>query len=242
MLRGQFCPLRCQLPLEFRQRRHDAEHHPSARCPGIDPLGKRLELHLALAEAGHNLDQVLQRPAQAVQLPDHQRVVRSEMLKRFFQLGAIPAGTGDTIGVYRVAAGFFQGLDLVLGVLVQGRDPRIADALRQAFRWLRQKDSRTSILNLLWITILCTLAMLVNHTFSRWVGELYKRVLLDRSLPEYPLAFQQERRSFLGRERCWSMPGPEKTLHRGTGGFFVARIRLKIVLADRWGVTCEREF
>ena len=129
MLRGQFRPLRCQLPLEFRQRRHDAEHHPSARCPGIDPLGQRLELHLALAEAGHNLDQVLQRPAQAVQLPDHQRVVRSEMLKRFFQLGAMSAGTGDMIGVYRVAAGFFQCFDLVFGILVKGRNPGIPDSL-----------------------------------------------------------------------------------------------------------------
>ena len=61
------------------------------------------------------------------------------MLKGFSQLRALPAGTGDTICVDRVATGLFQCLDLVFGILVKGRDPSIPDALGQAFRWFQQR-------------------------------------------------------------------------------------------------------
>lgn len=86
------------------------------------------------------------------------------MLKRFFQLRAMPAATGDAISANRVVPGFFECLDLVLGILVEGQDPGISDALRQTIDWLRQQDSPTSIVDLLQNTILWTLRMLVKHT------------------------------------------------------------------------------
>ena len=121
-----------------------------------------------------NLDQVLQRPAQAIQVPDQEGVVGLEMLQRFFQLRSLPPGTREAISVNRITASFFQCLDLVFRLLVQRRDPSIPDALGQTFAEVRQNDYQTSLLKLLWNTILYTLRMLVNYVFPYWVGGLYK--------------------------------------------------------------------
>ena len=62
-----------------------------------------------------------------------------------------------------LATGVFQGLDLVFGMLIEGRNPGLPDGLGWAFR---QKDFRTSFPNLLQSTV-PTLSFILSTSSDR---------------------------------------------------------------------------
>ena len=65
-----------QRPLELRQRPEDVEQQFALRRGGIDLLGERAERNAALLEARHRGQQMRQRSAEPIQLPDHQAIAR----------------------------------------------------------------------------------------------------------------------------------------------------------------------
>ena len=60
--------------LELGERAKEVKDQPTTAAVGVDGFGERSEADAALVKVVDDLDQVLQRPREAVELPDHQRV------------------------------------------------------------------------------------------------------------------------------------------------------------------------
>jgi hypothetical protein len=69
-----------QVAFELRQGGEHVEDELAARGSGVDRLLQAAEPDPALGEAGDGVDQVAQRPAQPVQLPDNQGVARAQLV------------------------------------------------------------------------------------------------------------------------------------------------------------------
>ena len=67
-------PFLDQRPFELRQRAEDMEQKLTLRRRGVHLLGQRTERDAALLEVGYRGQEVRQRSAKPVQLPDHQTV------------------------------------------------------------------------------------------------------------------------------------------------------------------------
>lgn len=76
------------LPLELSQSPEQVEHRPTAGRGCVDALAQRTDPDAALAQRGDDVDEVAQRPAEAVQAPHHQGVPRAQRLKNLVQLRA----------------------------------------------------------------------------------------------------------------------------------------------------------
>jgi hypothetical protein len=83
-------------------------------------------------QAGDGVDQVPQRAAQAVQLPDHQGVAGAQLVQQLLEGGPVGAGAAGRLGEHPIAAGAPQGVDLELGLLVGGGDAGIAEQVTHA--------------------------------------------------------------------------------------------------------------
>jgi hypothetical protein len=62
--------------LHFGEAGHDVKEEPSRRRAGVDGVGETLELDALLVQLADQIDQLLDATAQAIQLPDDQRVSR----------------------------------------------------------------------------------------------------------------------------------------------------------------------
>ena len=102
-----------------------------AQVPVAGPQ-PRPEPHPVPGQAGDHVDQVAQRPAQAVQPPDHQRVAVAQLFQRPAQLGTVLRDPGDAVGEHPPAPGRGQRVVLQGGVLLQRRHPGIPDQLAHA--------------------------------------------------------------------------------------------------------------
>jgi hypothetical protein len=60
--------------LKLGESAEDVEDQASTTAGGVDGLGERPKANAALVEVVDDLDQVLQRPREAVELPDYQGV------------------------------------------------------------------------------------------------------------------------------------------------------------------------
>ena len=71
-LLGDFQPgagaLDGQLALHFGKARHDVEEEPPGWCAGVDGVGEAPELDTVLVQLADQIDQLLDRPAQPVEL------------------------------------------------------------------------------------------------------------------------------------------------------------------------------
>src|SRR5664279_722698 len=72
------------------------------------------------------------RKAQPVQPPDHQGVLRSELIQHLRQCGTRIQGTGGGIDEHPVTAGGGQRVTLQRDVLVTGGDPGVAEKVSHA--------------------------------------------------------------------------------------------------------------
>jgi hypothetical protein len=86
----------------------------------------RLRTPAALSQAGDGVDQVPQRAAEAVQLPDHEGVARADLVQELGEGGPVGAGAAGGLGEHPPAAGQLRGVDLELWLLVGGGDPGVA--------------------------------------------------------------------------------------------------------------------
>jgi hypothetical protein len=103
------------------------EHELAARGGGVDRLLEAPEPDPTVGKAGDGVDQVPQRPARPIQLPDNQGVAGAELVQDLFESGPVAAGIAGGLGEHPIAAGPLQRVDLELGLLVGGRDAGIAE-------------------------------------------------------------------------------------------------------------------
>jgi hypothetical protein len=70
---------------------------------------------------------VLQRSAQSIELPDHQDIAGSQILKELREHRPVAPRTAHHLGVDLAAAGLLQGIDLQGDRLILGTDPGVSD-------------------------------------------------------------------------------------------------------------------
>jgi hypothetical protein len=116
-----------ELPDESGEGGEDVEDQPSARGGGVELFVQRSEPDVVAAQVGHDGDQVLQGAAESGQLGDHEGVAFEELIESLGQAWAGSVFAGELVAVDALAAGFGQGVDLAVEVLVAPAGARVAD-------------------------------------------------------------------------------------------------------------------
>ena len=116
-----------QLFLKLRQRCKEVEDQPACGCAGVEPFLEGDEVDAALIEAVHDLQEVADRSAQAVQPPHDQGVTPFQTLQTPLQLGAVHGPAAHRLLIDSLAARLPQLGQLRLRLLLLGRDSGIAN-------------------------------------------------------------------------------------------------------------------
>ncbi|CAJ6538235.1 Uncharacterised protein [Burkholderia pseudomallei] len=103
------------------------EHKAPARRGGIDALGQRAKADTALFQLGHGLHQVGQRAAQAVELPDGQRIAFAQIGQGGGQAWPVGFRAARHVLEHLRRAGGVQRLMLHGRVLIGRRYAGVAD-------------------------------------------------------------------------------------------------------------------
>jgi hypothetical protein len=82
-----------------------------------------------------------ERPAEAVEFLDDQRVARAQLVEELLEDGAVGAGAAGGLCEHPVAAGRREGVDLELRVLVGGGDTGIAEQMSHGVTVSQPSDS-----------------------------------------------------------------------------------------------------
>jgi len=120
-------PLADQAVLELGERAKEVKDQPTTAAVGVDGFGERSEADAALVKVVDDLDQVLQRPREAVELPDHQRVALAHRAQAGGQLRPLAELAGCLLLEQLLAAGATERVKLQLRVLVLRTHAGIAD-------------------------------------------------------------------------------------------------------------------
>jgi hypothetical protein len=88
-----------QVALEFGQRCEDVEDQLAARRRGVDMLLQAFEADAARVERVHGFDQVLERAAEPVELPDDEGVALAQIVQRRLQAGAAGLRAAGDVGI-----------------------------------------------------------------------------------------------------------------------------------------------
>ncbi len=99
----------------------------AAAAGGVQVLLKALEADTLLLKRVNRLDQMLEAPSQAVELPDDERIAFSQGRQRLLQTFPLPLRSASAILEDLFAPGLLQGILLQIQALIQGRHPRIAN-------------------------------------------------------------------------------------------------------------------
>jgi hypothetical protein len=121
------CSFPDQIALELRQRAEQVEDQATAGCRGVDVFGDGSEADAFGLQFGDDLDEVLHRPAEAVELPDCERIAVPNVADRLRQSGPVSFHAGCLILEQPFATCFAQSVELQGGVLLAGGDSCIAD-------------------------------------------------------------------------------------------------------------------
>jgi hypothetical protein len=116
------------VPLELRDGSQDGVQHPPGGRGGVDVVGEGAEGDLALPERLGHVEEMPERPPEAIELPDHQRIAGADGGEGFIQprpRAKRPGGGG--VLEDRIAAGGAQGVVLKGRGLFVGGDPSVAD-------------------------------------------------------------------------------------------------------------------
>lgn len=108
--------------LELSEPTKNLEDHPAAGRARVEPLGQAAEVHATLSEAGHDVDQVPQRPAQPVEADHHERVAGPQVVEHPVQLGPAVQRTGRGLGPHPHTTRILERGHLALGGLLTGAD------------------------------------------------------------------------------------------------------------------------
>ncbi len=116
-----------QRPFQFRQDSHHLPHRPARGRGGVEGFRQRPEGHAPRFQIVQETDEVTQAAAQSVEFPDCERVALSERLEALGQFWPPDMRPGSLISKDKIAPHLLQGGKLQIGVLVIGRNPRVAD-------------------------------------------------------------------------------------------------------------------
>jgi hypothetical protein len=117
-----------QRVLKLGDRADDLEEQPAHRRGGVDALVEHDEIHAAVLEQLGELDQVLERATEPIELGDYQLVagpVRAQ--QRLVELGPSRQLSRRLVDEDLVATDGCQRVALRFGMLIPRRDPPIAD-------------------------------------------------------------------------------------------------------------------
>ena len=98
--------------LELGEGADHLHHHAPGRGGGVDVLGDRPEAGARLADPLHDVQHVLQRAGQAVELPDNDRVALAQVVEQAVQLRPVPAPAGGGFLEQAPATGRLERLRL----------------------------------------------------------------------------------------------------------------------------------
>jgi hypothetical protein len=113
-----------QVVLEFGRGPEDVGDELAARRGGVDLLGQGSEPDPAVRQVGEGLDQVLERAAQPVEAPHHQRVAGAQVGKHVPEDDAIGLGAAGRLGEDLAAVRLREGVDLEVEGLFAGGHAR----------------------------------------------------------------------------------------------------------------------
>jgi hypothetical protein len=113
-----------EVGLELSEGSKDVEDGLPAWRGGVDVLGQALEANAAPVQVGQRVDEVPQRPAQAVEPPDDNGVTFPELLQGRGQTGTVRFGTRGRIGAGMRTAGLFQRVELQVKGLFRNQAPK----------------------------------------------------------------------------------------------------------------------
>jgi hypothetical protein len=97
-------------------------------------LGRRAEIGTRLADLLHDVQQVLQRPRQPVDLPDHHHVARPEMVEQAMQLRSVPTPARCLLLEQASAPGRREGGTLLRQILTFAGDTTITKSCTTGVR------------------------------------------------------------------------------------------------------------
>src|SRR3990172_3225401 len=116
-----------EIPLELSERPEDVEDQLSGAGGGVDVLVEGTETDAARLELANNLDEVAKRPADAIELPDHERVALARVGERVVEAGPLRLRAAGHVGADALAPRALELILLHVEVLVAGGDTGIAD-------------------------------------------------------------------------------------------------------------------
>jgi hypothetical protein len=130
-------PLADHRPLELGEGSDHLHHHPAGRGGGVDVLGNGTEARARGADPLHDVQHVLERARQAVELPDDDGIALAQMVEQSMQLWPIPTPAGRGLLEQAFATGGFERFRLQgrrrfgdLELDPKERHPGIPDFLR----------------------------------------------------------------------------------------------------------------
>ncbi len=120
-------PFPNQAVLEFSKGAEDMKDELSAGTDRIDVLGQRLEAYPPVFEGRYDFHQVFQGTPQPIQSPHYQYIAFAQHPQAIFQFRAGRALAGKLFLENLFATSLLQGIQLEIGVLILGRNSRVAD-------------------------------------------------------------------------------------------------------------------
>ena len=116
-----------QVALEFRQGTEKMEGELAGRRTGVDGLMQTLKGDTLLLEIAGPRDQIPQRPSQAIETSHDQGIAVAQNLPDLLKARTLRHGATDLVDDHPFASSTFQCVALQTQILIEGRDPRIAD-------------------------------------------------------------------------------------------------------------------
>ena len=122
-----FGAFRDQTALEMRDGPEDVEYEFASGGCCVDPLLKADQIDLPGLEVIDGFQKFLERPAQAIETDDSERIVGPGLIKQGHQTGPVERLAGDHVFEHANGTVLQQPVFLAGQVLVGGRDPCVSE-------------------------------------------------------------------------------------------------------------------
>ena len=110
--------LESEFAFHLGQAGHHVEEESAAGGAGVNVVGQAFELDALFLELGHQVDQVLDAAAEAVEFPNDQGVAGAENFQSSSQARPVAAAAAELVLVDLFATRLFEGLSLEVQVLI----------------------------------------------------------------------------------------------------------------------------
>jgi hypothetical protein len=122
-----------QAALEFRQCAEHVKNEAPLRRRRVESFGQAAKRDIFQPQFLNGFDQLLHRTRQAIELPYDQRIAAARKFQRVAQGWPIRNRARQLLGENLTASRFIERVPLQGEILINGRNPRVAD--QHPFRW-----------------------------------------------------------------------------------------------------------